>query len=121
MATAPRPGAGARKENTAAAKTVLRLTLKGDVFTLAPNNLPLSERLIIRKATGGLPFEAFWDSSMALGMDSFLVLWWLGRRAAGESQLTLNRAAEEFPTDLGEGDIKFEEITSDEDADNPEA
>jgi hypothetical protein len=121
MATAPRPGVGARKEATTAAKTLLRLTLRGESFTLAPANLPLSERLIVRKATGGMPFETFWDGQESIGMDSFLVLWWLARRAAGESQLTLTRAEQEFPTDLAEGDVGLEEVTPDQEPDSPEA
>lgn len=117
MAQAPRPGVSARKEAEKSAQKVMTITLHREVVTakgrvvpethtLAPGNLPLRERTIVRKATG-LPFSAYWSEN-AVDLDSILVLWWLARRAAGEVTLTLAVAEEEFPEDLGPDDFEIE-------------
>lgn len=95
----------------------MTLTLRGESKRLAIGNMPLSERLIVRKATG-LPFETFVAEGQ-FGMDTLVVLWWLARRGEGESMLTLTQCEADFPADLAADDI---EVTLDEpDGDHPEA
>lgn len=115
MATAPRPGVGERGEAANAAMTFLTITLKDQApVTIAPGNVPFAERLLVRKATG-LPFEAFFgEREETVGEDSIQVLWWLGRRAAGEWQLTLTRALEDWPVPLTPDLIDIEYTTPDQ-------
>jgi hypothetical protein len=95
----------------------MNLTIKGDTKRLAIGNIPLSERLIVRKATD-LPFESF-VAENRFGIDTLVVLWWLARRGEGEAMLTLTQCEADFPTDLGADDIT---VTLDEpDGDDPEA
>lgn len=106
MASAPRPGVGARKEATRAAQNVLVIPYDGSELRLAWQNLPIGERVICRKATG-LPFETFTQSfedtqASVVGEDSLCVAWWLARRASGEFALTFTKACEEWDvTKLG--------------------
>ncbi len=108
MANAPAPGAGKRAEAIESARRLMTITVRGhDPVTLAPGNVPFKERLLVRRATG-LPFEAFFtggEEASSIGLDSVQVLWWLGRRAAGEVLLTLDHAIADFPDDLDEGAI----------------
>jgi hypothetical protein len=83
-----------------AARQIMTITIAGfPTVTLAPNNIPMSEKLIVRKATG-LPFEAFLADEDKIGADSVAVMWWLARRANGEPMLTWKQASEDWPTDL---------------------
>ena len=126
MGLAPTPGVGRRAEESTAAQQILRITLRGESHTLALNNIPLKERLIVRKATG-LPLEAFVgevedEGANKLGLDTLIVLWWLARRANGEWQLTFTRAGEEWPADLDvEGDLDVTLVEPDDEASDPEA
>ena len=96
MATAPAPGAGKRAEAIESARRLMTITVRGhDPVTIAPGNVPFKERLLVRKATG-LPYDAFMGDGDRIGLDSVQVLWWLGRRAAGEVLLTLNHALADF-------------------------
>lgn len=118
MAQAPKPGVGKRKKAAEDASRVVEITIRGQSCRFAPGNLPMQERLAVRKQTG-LPFEAFWGGDDRIGLDSVLVLWWIARRQSGERQLTFDQAVREFPLDLTEDDIAVSEITDEED-DNPE-
>jgi hypothetical protein len=75
--------------------------------TLAPGNVPLGEKMIVRKATG-LPFEAFFADGNTIGEDSVAVLWWLARRAGGEPMLTWTQVEKEWPDNLTVDDIDVE-------------
>lgn len=126
-ARAPIPGVGERNEAAKAARQILTITLRGEPHTLAINNIPLKERLIVRKATG-LPVESFIGEIEAggatkIGLDSLIVLWWLARRANGEWQLTLTAAEAEWPEDLDpEGDdLQVDVDDPDAEATDPEA
>lgn len=130
MATAPRPGVGARNDAVTAAQTVMTITIKRPIFhdgrpvaethTIAPGNLPMRERLICRKATG-LPLSAFWAEDR-IDLDSLVVLWWLARRLNGEATLTFDQAAADWPNDLDpETDLDISIDTPGEDTDDPEA
>lgn len=112
MASAPRPGVGARKEASKAARVVLVIPYGDDEHRLAWQNLPMGERVVCRKATG-LPFETFTQAfedtqASVVGEDSICVAWWLARRAAGEFTLTWTRACEEWDISLL-GEIRVEE------------
>ena len=119
MAQAPAPGVGAQREATKAAQLIVTITVRGESVSVAPFNLPLQEALVFRKATGGLSIESFWNGETAMGLDSVKTMWWLGRRAAGEWQLTLEKAWDEWPADL---DLESElDVTIDEpDGTHPE-
>lgn len=97
MATAPAPGA---RESSELARTVFTLTVRGESRTIAPFNLPLKEDLALAKATGGMSVESLIGDETHLGLRSLKILWWLARRAAGEKDLTLDQAWDEWPTDL---------------------
>lgn len=121
MATAPVPGS-VRKEAerqgvmaiTITVHRPIHVTRKGqrvqlpETVTVAPDLVPIRERTIIRKATG-LPISAYWAGQDAIDLDSIVVMWWVGRRLAGESTLTWAQAADQWPLDL---DID-EELTVD--------
>lgn len=119
MAQAPRPGVGARNAAADAAQKVMTITLRGESKRLAIGNVPISERLVVRKATG-LPFEAFLGDDK-IGLDSIMVLWWLARRGEGETFLTLEQASADFPADLESDDLNVEIDEPDPKADDPEA
>lgn len=126
MSLAPIPGVGKRAEAVNVAQQILKITVRGESHTLALNNIPLQERLIVRKATA-LPLEAFVGEvedagANKLGLDTLIVLWWLARRADGEWQLTFTKAAEEWPADLDiENDLQVELDSPAEEPSDPEA
>jgi hypothetical protein len=97
----------------------MTITIRGESKRLAINNVPLSERLVVRKATG-LPFESFVGEDR-IGLDSIMVLWWLARRGEGEVMLTLTAAEADFPTDLEADDLDVSIDEPDPEADDPEA
>lgn len=105
MTSAPMPGAGKAQAQVAAAQMIVSITLRGDTKRIAPFNLPLGESLAFRKATGGLSVESFWSGSTAIGSDSVKMLWWLARRADGESRLTLEEAWADWPADLAPDEL----------------
>jgi hypothetical protein len=122
MAKAPIPGAGKRAAEAKSAKVIHRLRIGDETRTIALGNLPLKERLIVRKATG-LPFEAFFgEDEQSFGIDTLMVLWWLAGRAAGDPFLTLQQVQDEWPESLGEDDFDFVEVTpDDEDPSDPQS
>ena len=85
------------------AAKVMTITLRGMSYRLAVGNVPIAERLAVRKATG-LPFEAFLTEGN-IGSDSVAVLWWLARRAEGEVALGFTQAMAEWPDDLEPDDL----------------
>jgi hypothetical protein len=91
-----------------------------DPVTLAPNNIPMSEKVIVRKATG-MPFEAFLGDEDKIGADSVAIMWWLARRANGEPMLTWSQVEKDWPDELTESDIDVEVDDPSEDASDPEA
>jgi hypothetical protein len=86
---------------------------------LVVNNIPMSERLIVRKAIG-LPLEAFLGNENKVGEDTVVVLWWLARRASGEPMLTWTQAEKQWPVGLKPTDIELVERDPNG-ADDPEA
>lgn len=116
MATAPVPGQARRD---ALANQVMRLTLQGK--TLELGEVPLSEKMALRSATG-MPLEQFMpnENARTFGEDSFAVLWWLARRANGERGLSFTEFVNSWPTGLTADDIEMELVGDDgEPTDDP--
>lgn len=122
MATAPKPGA-ARAQ--AASLQAFRLRVRDRTVDVPlPGNLPIKEKFAVKAATG-LAIEAHFKSEGAFGEDTLIVLFWLGRRGAGEPNLAFDRAVAEWPDDLTEDDLDFSliDLNADEDleVEHPEA
>lgn len=120
-AKAPRPGSRAEAE---AARQFIRIRVKEREMDLMMS-LTIQERFVVRAATAGLPFEAFLpqQSGREFGEDSLFVLWWVARRQNGEPNLPFKQAEEEWPTDMGEGDLDVTVIDLDDESeadDSPE-
>lgn len=107
MATAPPPGAGKRAQAKKATQQIANITVAGRTVHLAINNVPMKERLIVRKATG-LPFEQFAAGEQSVGLDTLQIWYWLGRRAEGDAFLTLDQALEEWPEDPNDFSLEIE-------------
>lgn len=122
-AKAPTPGVGKRKEASAASKTILRITIRDETHAF-PTELDFDMRAKVRKQTGGIPFESYWDGEVSFGLDSLQVMWWIARMIDGDAKdrnLLLRTVLETWPADLTEDDISVEEITPDQESDHPES
>lgn len=105
MAKAPRPG---KTQATKTARRMMSIRIgEHPSVSIAPNNVPMGERLICRKATG-FPFEAFWSGEDQVALDSVVVMWWLARRANGEPMLTWTQAQADLPEELEPDDIDLD-------------
>lgn len=102
MARAPKPGA--QRKNAEARRTVTIRIADHPPVTLAPDNVAMAEKMIVRKATG-LPLDSFLGDDEHWGEDSIAVLWWLARRANGEPMLTWTKAMADWPVPLRAEDI----------------
>jgi hypothetical protein len=91
--SAPRPGGRGRQ---AVERKALEITLNGETLTLNFADLGPEDDLASRKQTG-LPISSFVQGE-SFGTDSFLVLWWMARRKAGERRLAFSKVLDEFPT-----------------------
>lgn len=69
-----------------AADQILVLRLGDETWRLAWRNLPLGERMLVRKWTG-LPYSHFVAGQETIDQDSLALVWCLARRAAGEKAL----------------------------------
>ncbi len=121
MASAPKPGVAKRQAATQQAQRVLRITVKGETFTLCPENIPFGEQVAVRKACGGLPISSFWGGGTVIAEDSLQVLFWLARRACGEPSLNLQTVLNEWPTPLNPDDFDIVLEDPDEDDNSPES
>jgi hypothetical protein len=120
MAKAPRPGVGRRADEVKTAKVVRKLRIRDETRTLALANIPIKDRLDVRKATGYSVEDLLLGESF--GVDSLMVAWWLAGRANGQPLLTLEQVDAEWPSDLEATDIEFTEVTrEDEDGDDPQS
>lgn len=99
------------------ATPVMTITVRGVDYRIAPGNIPMQEKLIVRKATG-LPLESF-SLEGQVGEDTIAVFWWLARRAEGEVGLTFTQAMNEWPTDLTADDLSVS--VDDPSGEDPEA
>lgn len=105
MGLAPEPGAvreaAEQDARTETAQQILTILYDGQRFDLAWHDVPVSERVTVRKETG-LPYSAFIESAavaddvLMIDEDSFNVIWWLARRANGEPRLTWVTAMSEW-------------------------
>lgn len=115
----PRPGVSKRKKDTEAAQAVLTMTVKGDVFKLAPNNIATMEKTQVLLQVGA-PLETFVGNGNKIGDVSLVVLYWLARRASGEPDLKWEVAAAEWDAlELTEADVALD--VSAPKGDDPEA
>lgn len=88
---APMPGVSTREEAAEHDRQILCLRIGDDTWRLAWRNLPLSERMLVRKWTG-LPYQTFLATGETIDADSLALLWCLARRAEGETSLQFNDA-----------------------------
>ena len=98
----------------------ITLHVRGAEFTLAPDNVSIAEKSIIRKAIG-CSYEVMLSPENK-GEEQLVMLWWIARRGDGEVGLTWARALEEWPSDLTPEE--FADMVTEGDAtedDSPEA
>lgn len=131
MAQAPKPGVvreeKERAERLDAAQQLVTINYDGRELSLAWRNVPILEKVEVRKATG-IPYSAFIesatvsDSVVMIDEDSICVIWWLARRAAGERRLDWPTAAAEWDTSkLDEIQVSGIEDSTVVEGDNPES
>lgn len=106
MAKAPRPGTTRRNEEATVSTRILAIKLawEDDEYRIAVGNIPLDERMAVRKATG-IPFEAFLGGPDSIGVDSIAVMVWLAKRQSGLSRLSWQQFQRSWPTEFSEGDL----------------
>ena len=108
---AVRPGSAGTtggKAKVAEAGRTIRMTLRHpdrDAITrrFRPNAVPIRERLIVRKVTSGIPFEAFMpdENGFGVGVDTMQIWWFLAKR--GENPMaTFDQAMAEWPDEITE-------------------
>lgn len=127
MATAPEPGVGRkkaeRKQRVDSAQSIVTIRYADETFSLAWLNVPIGEQIAVRKATG-LPLAAFTtplsDAETGpgvVGEDSLLILWWLARRASGQTQLNFETACNQWDR----AELGAVEISTPDEGDDPES
>lgn len=117
MAKAPKPGG-----EQAPSRVAFKFTVRDETWLVPPPAyLPIKEKIAVRYATG-LPYESFIPlGEGAVGEDTLVVLYWLGRRGDGEMNLGFNRAVEDWKLlDVQGGDVNLEFVDI-ADGDSPEA
>lgn len=103
------------------ADTVMTITIKDFApVTLAPLNVPLSEKLVVQKATG-MAYESFLSDEVQIGELSAAVMWWLARRAGGEPMLTWAQVQKDWPSPITVEDIDVSVSLPTDEASDPEA
>lgn len=112
MGKAPTPGASRRaaihEQAKTNATTELRLTVKGDTYSLFPNSLPFNVKTAIRKACGGLPFSAYWSGELVIDLDSIQVMVYAARLVAGDEATFQDVLAQYDWDNLDPDDIDME-------------
>jgi len=122
MAKAPRPGVGARAEAAVAAQQILVIRIGETTWKLAWRNVPMGERMLVRKWTG-IAYASFTSNGEQIDEDSLALLWCLARRAAGETSLIFDDSVvEDYRQRVidAEGDMEISVDSPDEEADDPE-
>lgn len=114
MAEALSPSAAKRKR--ARTDMTVTITLQGKSLVVPMGNLPLRHSAALRKVTGGLPPRVFYDGRDAVDLDTLKVMWWMGRRCNGESELTVDEMEADWPDSLDPDDIEVIVETEDDDA-----
>lgn len=109
LAKAARPGASRRAEEADASTRVLVIHLTctdpEETHRIAVGNVPLEQRLAVRKATG-MPFGQFVGGPDSIDVDSIAVMVWLAKRLNGFPQLAWQSFQRSWPDEIGEGDIE---------------
>jgi pyruvate formate-lyase activating enzyme-like uncharacterized protein len=111
-AKAPKPGQRAHDEAAAASVLTMNVEVKGQTLHFCPNALPFRVQVAVRKASGGLPWTAFWNGESAVGEDSLMVMWFVARLANGE-RVTMEQVEREWLA-LGDGEFDFSITEPDE-------
>lgn len=129
MATAPRPGTG---PIAAAEQNRTRIiTVRGERSVLRLGDLGPRDDALVRRETkmAGVERLSLMGALQALdeqtmGLDMLCLLWWLGRRKAGETTMSYGEALDRFPSyaEVGEA-VMVTELEDDDDDDDgsPEA
>lgn len=107
MGLAPVPGVGKRQ---AVERSGIRISVGGGTWVLHTSDLGPQDDLVSRKETG-LPVTPFFGEDR-FGMDSLLIMFWMARRKAGESNLRFQQVMDEYPTyeSIGAADFQVEAI-----------
>lgn len=126
MASAPKPGVGARiaaaDELDQALGQKVTIGRKGaDPLTFSFGDLGPRDDMACRKATG-------WNVAELVGVEQVsgfevLAIWWLARRHNGEPDLTFDEVLDEFPTNaeiIAAGFSSVEVESDDGEGDSPE-
>ena len=103
---APKPGQRRHDEAAAAATMTMHVTVHDKVLSFCPNALPFAVRAKIRKSTGGLPFEVFWNGENAVGEDSLMVMLLAARLVNDEAGASIAEIEAEWP-DIEAGAFDF--------------
>lgn len=138
MARAPRPGSTGTRPGTngqAAEQTSYEIVVRGEPVRMPLDMITVRDEALVRRET--LKAYGFKQSLSSVinemqsedtaGVDAVALLWWLGRRKAGEDDLKLSDALDEFPTfaEIQEDehviDVRVTEPDGDEGDDLPEA
>jgi hypothetical protein len=127
MANAPSPSAARRNR---ARDRVIKITVRGDEATIRPADFGARDDSLVRRETkiAGVERVSLMGALQAMdegtvGLDLVCLLWWLGRRKAGDTTMSYGEALDGFPSYAeAEDQITFEEIVDDDEADgSPEA
>lgn len=127
MAKAPRPGVSRREAAKKIAQSVMTVRIgEHPPASFAPKNMRFEVDAAIRRATNGLPFEAYWNENVQLNEHSLLLAWYAARLTTGE-RVTFDQVRSEFPDPLLVDDYEvtwstpdLDELIDDPDSD-PEA
>jgi hypothetical protein len=122
MAEAPDPRTLGQPDPYVAAQETFTIQ-RGDepAVVVAYKNLPIREDGLVRKVTGGLPLEAFWEGGQSVNRNSMLLMWWIGRRLAGEQFLSWGQVlADAEPYNPAEWTVVYDDGTTDTEDDHPE-
>jgi hypothetical protein len=126
MARAPQPGSTAPAGPSSANEGGFKITVNGEVAIVRPGDFGPRDDALVRRETKAAYGEkqSLMAALMALGqgeigLDSICLLWWLGRRKAGETTESLSDALDRFPS-YAEADsaIDLAELLPDDDTDD---
>jgi len=122
MATAPKPGG-----NNAPTYSVLKITVRGETTIVDPGDFGPKDDIMVRKESLAAFGErmslmgAFHEiDERSAGTDTICLLWWIGRRKAGETNESLSDALDSFPTyaEMAQGAYTAEVVEPEDDSGN---
>ena len=108
MAKSPRPGVGKREAARMVAQSTMTITI-GDhpPVSFTPKNMSFKVDAALRRVTGGLPFDAYWNDNIQLNEHSLKLAWYAARLASGE-RVSFEQVEKEFPNPLLADDYDVE-------------